>query len=220
VTHTGGISDRYGRKNAWLLHIYASLLSAAGHYDRFLTISWDRIGRLVFVCKGNICRSPYCETKARSLGVVGISRGLEAGSQGGTPKPLLKAAASRGLDLSSHQPSRFRPEELAPGDLVVVMDPEQAARIEGAALPQGVQITLLGIWHPKPRPDIQDPYGTYQAGGAFLSLAYYDVPYYLVVALVLTRKLVEQAIVAGEAAAGPASPAPGDGKREFEARVG
>jgi probable O-glycosylation ligase (exosortase A-associated) len=32
----------------------------------------------------------------------------------------------------------------------------------------------------------------YGVGGAFLSLAYYDVPYYLIAALVLTRKLVEK----------------------------
>jgi putative inorganic carbon (hco3(-)) transporter len=60
----------------------------------------------------------------------------------------------------------------------------------------------------------------YFVGGAFLSLAYYDVPYYLVVALVLTRRLVEQAIVAGEAAAAPVSPAPRDGNHDFEPRVG
>jgi len=157
------ISNRYGRKKAWLLHLYASVLSAVGHYDRFLTISWDRIRRFVFVCKGNICRSPYCELKARSLGVAAISRGLEAGSQGGTPKPLLKAAVSRGLDLSGHQPCPFRREELVPGDLVVVMDPEQAAQIERSALPPGVQLTLLGMWLPQPRPYIQDPYGMSQA---------------------------------------------------------
>ena len=34
----------------------------------------------------------------------------------------------------------------------------------------------------------------YAAGGAFLSLAYYDVPYYLLVALVLTRLLVEKEV--------------------------
>ena len=59
----------------------------------------------------------------------------------------------------------------------------------------------------------------YFVGGAFLSLAYYDVPYYLVVALVLTRKHVEQAIIAGEAAAGPVSPPPG-GEPRLEPRSG
>ena len=34
----------------------------------------------------------------------------------------------------------------------------------------------------------------YAVGGAFLSLAYYDVPYYLLIALVLTRLLVEKEI--------------------------
>jgi hypothetical protein len=34
----------------------------------------------------------------------------------------------------------------------------------------------------------------YAVGGAFLSLAYYDVPYNLLVVLVLTRMLVDKAI--------------------------
>jgi len=34
----------------------------------------------------------------------------------------------------------------------------------------------------------------YAVGGAFLNLAYYDVPYYLLIALVLTRRLVEKEI--------------------------
>jgi probable O-glycosylation ligase (exosortase A-associated) len=57
----------------------------------------------------------------------------------------------------------------------------------------------------------------YFVGGTFLSLAYYDVPYYLVVALVLTRRVVEQAIVASEAAV---SPQPEGGKADLEPRAG
>jgi hypothetical protein len=34
----------------------------------------------------------------------------------------------------------------------------------------------------------------YFVGGAFLSLAYYDVPYNLLVALVLTRELIEKEV--------------------------
>jgi hypothetical protein len=59
----------------------------------------------------------------------------------------------------------------------------------------------------------------YFVGGTFLSLAYYDVPYYLVVALVLTRKEVERAIVA-DTAAGPVLPQPEGGKAELEPRLG
>jgi probable O-glycosylation ligase (exosortase A-associated) len=60
----------------------------------------------------------------------------------------------------------------------------------------------------------------YFVGGAFLNLACYDVPYYLLVALVLTRKLAEKEIAASKAAAGPVSGATGERKRELEAGLG
>jgi protein-tyrosine phosphatase len=153
------IAGSYGGKKAWLLHLYTSLLAATGYYQRFRQIRWREVERLVFVCKGNICRSAYCEARARSLGLNAISRGLEAGAQGATPPAVLAAASSRGMDLSGHRPALFRVDELAKGDLVIVMEPEQATRAEQAMAPGAAQITLLGLWHPQPRPRIQDPFG-------------------------------------------------------------
>ena len=94
-----------------------------------------------------------------ALGVLAVSRGLEAGSQGSTPKSFVAAAASRGLDLSRHQPARFRSDELETSDLVIAMEPDQATQVERAIKPGGAQVTLLGIWDSKPRPYIQDPFG-------------------------------------------------------------
>jgi probable O-glycosylation ligase (exosortase A-associated) len=67
---------------------------------------------------------------------------------------------------------------------------------------------------------VQVSFVGYFVGGAFLSLAYYDVPYYLVVALVLTRKLVEKAIVAVEGAGATLPLAPDDRKTKLEPRIG
>ena len=159
LSYTDSIAERYGRKKAWMLHVYTSLLAATGRYERFARIRWSEVGRFVFVCKGNICRSPYCERRAHALGVSAVSRGLEAGSQGSTPTSLVAAAASRGLDLSRHQPARFRSDELETSDLVIAMEPDQATQVERAIKPGGAQVTLLGIWHSKPRPYIQDPFG-------------------------------------------------------------
>jgi putative inorganic carbon (HCO3(-)) transporter len=46
----------------------------------------------------------------------------------------------------------------------------------------------------------------YAVGGAFLNLAYYDVPYYLLVAIVLTRTLVERHLRSADRAADRAAP--------------
>jgi probable O-glycosylation ligase (exosortase A-associated) len=53
---------------------------------------------------------------------------------------------------------------------------------------------------------IQVSFVGYAVGGAFLSLAYYDVPYYLLAALVLIRREVEQEL--GDRAARASPPAP------------
>jgi hypothetical protein len=49
----------------------------------------------------------------------------------------------------------------------------------------------------------------YGVGGAFLNLAYYDVPYNLIVALVVTRILVERQIQSAAEAAPTTSAADG-----------
>lgn len=76
------------------------------------------------------------------------------------------------------------------------------------------------IRHTRQRPDLEWAYGLarmsqasmvgFAVGGAFLSLLYYDLPYYLIVAIVATRVLVERELEAGRApqrrpAAAPAS---------------
>ena len=48
----------------------------------------------------------------------------------------------------------------------------------------------------------------YAVGGAFLSLAYYDVPYNLLVALVVTRVLIEKQLRSADQAAPEAAPTP------------
>jgi hypothetical protein len=49
-------------------------------------------------------------------------------------------------------------------------------------------------WAPDLARMIQVSLVGYAVGGAFLSLAYFDVPYYLLVAIVLTRSMVEKEI--------------------------
>jgi protein-tyrosine phosphatase len=153
------LSRNHGRKKGWLLHLQAMALFRFGVYDSFRELRWQDIHRFLFVCKGNICRSPYCEARAQSLGLPASSFGLEAGTQGSTPKIITDMAARRGLDLSGHRPRRFHPADLQDGDLVVVMEPAQARKIEVYVRNRDVQVTLLGLWHPTPRPYLQDPFG-------------------------------------------------------------
>lgn len=55
-------------------------------------------------------------------------------------------------------------------------------------------------------------------GGAFLSLAYFDVPYYLMIALVATRIIVEQSLLA-KSHQGRSTTKPSSGKRDMRSLV-
>lgn len=160
------ITDRYGGKRALLHHMAARLRLLANGFREFRAVRWSEVERVVFVCQGNICRSPYAEARARAMGLPTASFGLGAGQQKPADPQAQAAAAARGLDLSGHRSLHLRGFRLEPNDLLVGMEPWQARdlrQLEGAA--QG-QVTLLGLWSRPPRPHIQDPYG--------LSRAYFD----------------------------------------------
>lgn len=89
--------------------------------------SLERVDSLLFLCHGNICRSPYAEVAYRrlvgDLVTVRSAGFLEEGRR--PPAEALRAAGERGGDLSDHRSRRLDRELLATSTLVVVMDPEQ-----------------------------------------------------------------------------------------------
>jgi protein-tyrosine phosphatase len=150
--------ELYGGKRGFLEHLRARTLYVLGAYRSVGAIEWAAVRRLVFVCKGNICRSPYACARARSLGVTAVSWGLDASGGASADPSALKNALARGIDLSRHQSTRLESARLADGDVVIVFEP--AHRIEvRRRIGDGIPASLLGIWSRPLRPHIQDPYG-------------------------------------------------------------
>ncbi|MGB0498621.1 MAG: low molecular weight protein-tyrosine-phosphatase [Rubricella sp.] len=83
--------------------------------------------RLLFVCLGNICRSPTAEAiaKARAAG-IGLeveSAGLAGWHVGEPPDPRsVKAGAARGYDLTPIRARRVRPSDFHLFDRIIAMD--------------------------------------------------------------------------------------------------
>jgi protein-tyrosine phosphatase len=87
--------------------------------------------RVLFVCWGNICRSPTAEAVMRHVldeagldGVVEVdSAGTSDEHAGDTPdRRAVAEAARRGLDLGSLRARRVRPDDWERHDLLLVAD--------------------------------------------------------------------------------------------------
>lgn len=140
-------------------------LDRIGYFSAYRRVAWSRVDRLVFVCLGNICRSPYAAARAHRLGLSSASFGLRARTGAGAHPLALGRARQRDIDLDRHTSTHRSDFSLRAGDLLIGFEPAHGAQLRGDALPDGVQISLLGLWCTPSVPYIPDPYG--QAPGCF-----------------------------------------------------
>ncbi len=152
------LADRYGSRRGFVLTLWHKFLYMIGRYRTYRQIDWDSVERLVFVCKGNICRSAYAEVIAKSLGVEAVSCGID--TRNGLPAnaDAILAAKARGVDLSKHKTTPISSLVHKKGDLLIAMEPWQADHLVNK-LSGDHKISLLGIWSDFKRPHIHDPYG-------------------------------------------------------------
>jgi protein-tyrosine phosphatase len=172
----GSIARRYGRKQGLCRHAVFAALYRSGGLRRFAAVDWSRVERLVFVCHGNICRSPYAEARARGAGLAATSLGLLATAGRPAETAAVAAARRRGIDLSGHRSRGPDAIPLGSSDLVLGMEPWHATRVAAVARAGGLQVALLGLWCDRPRPHLEDPFG--------LSPEYFDTCFALIDAAV------------------------------------
>jgi protein-tyrosine phosphatase len=118
---------------------------------------------LLFVCTGNICRSPMAEgvfrSMARQAGLESVftidSAGTYAGHAGEPPSRLaIKAAARRGYDISGLRARLVAAADIARFDHVLAM-----ARSHMVALRRLAPRELIGHLEMFADTDVADPYG-------------------------------------------------------------
>ena len=154
------IRARYGTLRGLARLLLSRAADASGRYAKYRDVDWTGVERLVFVCAGNICRSPYADRKAARSGFPTMSIALRGGT-GEPADPVAQAAsAAAGTDLAAHRSTAVADYEVRPGDLLVAMEPWQADDLARrfAGRPH-VQVTLLGLWSRPRRPHIHDPFG-------------------------------------------------------------
>jgi protein-tyrosine-phosphatase len=127
--------------------------------------------KVLFVCSGNICRSPmaaeYCRLRAREAGfaMLAVDSAGTLGIEGEpAPEEARRVMAEIGVDLSRHRSRGLRAEDLASADYTIVME-RRHLKFLGRHHPDATDRRLLlrafeegSDPHPYP-PDVADPIG-------------------------------------------------------------
>ena len=125
--------------------------------------------KILFVCLGNICRSPtaagvlrtLAAREAPELSIEVDSAGTAAYHVGEPPDPRTRqAAARRGYDLSALRARIVEPADFERFDLIVAMDRESLRVLRQRAPPAAHErLRLLLEFAPEAGPeDVPDPY--------------------------------------------------------------
>lgn len=123
--------------------------------------------RILFVCLGNICRSPTAEGVARQMGADEDVTFDSAGTSGwhiGEPPygDMQRAARRRGYDLSPLRARQFDAADFDTFDLILAMDAENVRDIERKRPPGNTTpVRLFTDYAPETGMDhVPDPYYT------------------------------------------------------------
>lgn len=134
--------------------------------------------RVLFVCMGNICRSPTAEGYFRhhlaqsdlAHRIVTDSAGTHGYHVGNPPDArAMAAAARRGVDLSDLRARRVRPEDFETFDLLLAMDEDNLRHLR-AMDPGGGRVELM-LRYSTRYPDVRavpDPYYGGEDGFEFM----------------------------------------------------
>ncbi|GAB4576158.1 MAG: low molecular weight protein-tyrosine-phosphatase [Rhodothalassiaceae bacterium] len=129
--------------------------------------------RILFVCMGNICRSPMAEGICRhlaqesGLGIEADSAGTGGWHVGAPPDPrAVRAARAHGIDISDLRARQFSAEDCQDFDHIVAMDRDNLAHVERLHVATGgrARLSLLLDHAAIPIDEVPDPYSGDEAG--------------------------------------------------------
>ena len=130
--------------------------------------------KVLFVCLGNICRSPTAEsvmrTKALEQGhdITVDSAGTSDWHIGSPPYgPMTKAAEKRGYDMAPLRARLFLAQDFTDFDLIITMDDANTDNVEALRPPSSkTTVRKLLSFSDASVDDVPDPYYTRDFDGA------------------------------------------------------
>jgi protein-tyrosine phosphatase len=156
---------------------FRALREVVAHIGRrlkFIRLAYERVTatkilphpvrNVLFVCKGNVCRSPLAEAyfleKARKEGLVMTVRSAGIETTPGKPAHALAQAVARhhGISLERHLTTLLFQDLMQRSDLVLVMEVAQKDRVAKLYPREKHKIFVLGQFCTRGALDIDDPY--------------------------------------------------------------
>ncbi|MDQ6980964.1 MAG: low molecular weight protein-tyrosine-phosphatase [Ghiorsea sp.] len=130
--------------------------------------------RVLFVCLGNICRSPLAEVVVKSVaeeqGLSQMFHFESAGTgdwhvgKGADPRSASKAV-EKGLSLEKHQAQQITPRNIHDWDVFVAMDSDNQYNLIAMGVKPEQVIMMRAFEGMEQTPDVPDPY--YGGAGGF-----------------------------------------------------
>jgi protein-tyrosine-phosphatase len=149
---TGKIAKRY---RSWQFVKFTHT-----HVMQRLAASPEATRNILFLCYGNICRSPLAELIAHDS-----LRGYNVGSAGfhktvdrQSPDHMKRAALKLNVDMNSHRSRRVTKQDVDRADLILVMDWKNYVQLSRTFPEAKAKATFLGLFGSMPRIEIDDPY--------------------------------------------------------------
>ncbi len=120
----------------------------------------DQYRRILFLCYGNICRSPLAALlMAEALPEYTIrSAGFHEKVDRCSPPHMLKAASKARIDMAAHRSRKVTADEIEAADLVIVMDWKNYHQLLQFFPQAAHKATFLGLFSRRGQLEIDDPY--------------------------------------------------------------
>lgn len=127
-----------------------------------------RPGTILFVCYGNICRSPFAEALFRrdfkpdphGVALTSIRSAGFTGADRAPPPEAVAAAAKLRVDIASHRSTVITPDVYRAATVVVTMSADQARELQARFGRRGETVIVLADLDPRPirSRTIRDPW--------------------------------------------------------------
>lgn len=117
--------------------------------------------RVLFVCAGNICRSPFAEHRARALGIFPVvaSAGHDASETDRSPPHAVETALAWDVNLLPHRPRRIEEADVRTADAIFIFDEDNEQRLIDLFPMARERIHYIGALRGHGPLFVDDPYG-------------------------------------------------------------